>query len=58
VPVGSQREPRVVPELAGDVDHRPPLVEKKRGERVAEVIRSRVLLATAVEGAAERSAPP
>ena len=42
VPVGAERESSVVAELAGDVDHRAPLVEQQRRERVPEVVRTTV----------------
>src|ERR1700722_8525952 len=42
VPVGAEREPSVVAELAGDVDHRAPLVQQQRRERVPEVVRTAV----------------
>ena len=38
-----------MPELAGDVDHGTALVELKRGERMAEIVWTRVLQVGAVE---------
>jgi hypothetical protein len=40
VPVGPHRQRRRVPELAGDVDHAPALVQQQRGEGVAQVVRT------------------
>lgn len=58
VAVRAQREARVVPELAGDVDHRTALVQEQRRKRVAEVVRAGMVYARAVEGAPERSTAP
>lgn len=47
--IGAEREACVMAELTSDVDHRSALVEEERGERMAEVLRARVLDAGAVE---------
>ena len=49
VAICAEREPCVVAELPGDVDHRSALVKEQRGIRMAEVVWARVLDACAVE---------
>jgi hypothetical protein len=58
VPVGAEREPSVVAELAGDVDHRAPLVEQQRRERVPEVVRTAVRESRRLDRALEGSSAP
>jgi hypothetical protein len=58
VAVGAHRELGAVPELTGDVDDRPALVQQQRRERVAQVVGACSFDAGRVERAAEPSAAP
>ena len=58
VAIRAEGEPRVVAELASDVDHRAPLVEQQRRERVPEVVRTTVLQPRRLDRALERPSAP
>lgn len=58
VPVHSQREARIVAQLARDVDHAAALVEQQRGEAVAKVIRTCFGDACGCERSSEGSPAP